>query len=39
MDIIKERLGMDSLRRVALLETPDGIQLFLAPVGIDEGTL
>ena len=37
MDIIKERLGMDSLRRV--LETPDGIPLFLAPVGIDEGTL
>jgi putative methanogen marker protein 4 len=37
LSYLKERLGITSLYRVALLETPDGIPLFLAPVGIDEG--
>jgi len=37
LSYLKERLGMESLYRVALLETPNGIPLFLAPVGIDEG--
>ncbi len=38
LSYLKERLGIKYLYRVALLETPDGIPLFLAPVGIDEGS-
>lgn len=38
LSYLKERLGMERLYRVALLETPGGIPLFLAPVGIDEGS-
>src|SRR5665809_99386 len=34
---LKQAFGMNKLFRVALLETPDGTPLFLAPVGIDEG--
>ncbi len=35
---LKEVLEMKKLYRIALLETPGGIPLFLAPVGIDEGS-
>lgn len=35
---LKEVLNMKNLYRIALLETPGGIPLFLAPVGIDEGS-
>ena len=37
LSYLKQAFGMDKLFRVALLETPDGTPLFLAPVGIDEG--
>lgn len=38
LSYLKKRLDMGSIYRVALLETPNGIPLFLAPVGIDEGS-
>lgn len=37
LSYLKQALDMKSLYRIALLETPGGIPLFLAPVGIDEG--
>jgi putative methanogen marker protein 4 len=37
LSYLKQALGMESLYRIALLETPAKIPLFLAPVGIDEG--
>ncbi|MCL7416005.1 MAG: methanogenesis marker protein Mmp4/MtxX [ANME-2 cluster archaeon] len=38
LSYLKQALDMKSLCRIALLETPGGIPLFLAPVGIDEGS-
>lgn len=38
LSYLKQVLDIENLYRVALLETPAGIPLFLAPVGIDEGT-
>ena len=35
---LREAAGVDHLQRVALLETGDGRQFLLAPVGIDEGS-
>lgn len=37
LSYLKQALGMETIYRIALLETPEGIPLFLAPVGIDEG--
>ncbi|NJD77189.1 MAG: methyltransferase [Candidatus Methanoperedens sp.] len=37
LSILKRKLGMKKLYRIALLETADGTPFFLAPVGIDEG--
>jgi putative methanogen marker protein 4 len=37
LSYLKEVLEMKNLYRIALLETPGRIPLFLAPVGIDEG--
>jgi putative methanogen marker protein 4 len=34
---LKRALGVDHLERIALLETPAGVQFLLAPVGVDEG--
>lgn len=34
---LKKACGVDSLVRIALLETADGRLFFLAPVGVDEG--
>ncbi|MCL7476294.1 MAG: methanogenesis marker protein Mmp4/MtxX [ANME-2 cluster archaeon] len=38
LSYLKEILDMKNLYRIALLETPGGIPMFLAPVGIDEGS-
>ncbi|MDD1677373.1 MAG: methanogenesis marker protein Mmp4/MtxX [Methanomicrobiales archaeon] len=34
---LKDACGVQSLERIALLETPLGTRFFLAPVGVDEG--
>ena len=35
--LLKEKVGIDGLERLAILETKIGKRIFLAPVGIDEG--
>lgn len=37
MALLKKYEDTDSLERIALLETADGIRFLLAPVGVDEG--
>ena len=37
LSYLKHTMGIKHLYRIALLETPAGFPLFLAPVGIDEG--
>ncbi len=37
LSMLKKKLGVGKLSRIALLETADGTPFFFAPVGIDEG--